>query len=183
MFNRIFSFLILILILIPCIIVFVLIKIDSKGPVIHWSKRIGKNNSIFLMPKFRTMKINTPQLATHLLDNPNNYVTAIGRYLRKYSIDELPQFWSVLSGNMSIVGPRPALYNQEDLVSLRNKNNISSLKPGVTGWAQVNGRDLNTIDQKVEFEMYYLKNKSFFFDIYIIIKTLKKIFFTSETLH
>ena len=183
MFNRIFSFLTLTLILIPCIIVFILIKIDSKGPAIHWSKRIGKNNSIFLMPKFRTMKINTPQLATHLLDNSNNYVTSIGRYLRKYSIDELPQFWSVLSGNMSVVGPRPALYNQEDLIRLRNKNNINSLKPGITGWAQVNGRDLNTIDQKIELEIYYLKNRSFFFDISIIIKTLKKIFFISETLH
>tara|TARA_B110000444_G_C18518490_1_gene445517 strand:+ start:35 stop:586 length:552 start_codon:yes stop_codon:yes gene_type:complete len=183
MFDRTFAFLVLSMVLIPCLFVSILIKTNSKGPVIHWSKRVGQNNKYFLMPKFRTMKINTPQLATHLLDNPNNYVTTIGRYLRKYSIDELPQFWSVLLGNMSVVGPRPALYNQENLIRLRNKNDISSLKPGVTGWAQVNGRDLNTIDQKVEFEIYYLKNKSFFFDIYIIIKTLKKIFFISETLH
>ena len=183
MFDRTFAFLVLSMVLIPCLFVSILIKTNSKGPVIHWSKRVGQNNKYFLMPKFRTMKINTPQLATHLLDNPNNYVTTIGRYLRKYSIDELPQFWSVLLGNMSVVGPRPALYNQENLIRLRNKNDISSLKPGVTGWAQVNGRDLNTIDQKVEFEIYYLKNKSFFFDIYIISKTLKKIFFISETLH
>jgi O-antigen biosynthesis protein WbqP len=183
MFDRTFAFLVLSMVLIPCLFVSILIKTNSKGPVIHWSKRVGQNNKYFLMPKFRTMKINTPQLATHLLDNPNNYVTTIGRYLRKYSIDELPQFWSVLLGNMSVVGPRPALYNQENLIRLRNKNDISSLKPGVTGWAQVNGRDLNTIDQKVEFEIYYLQNKSFFFDIYIVGKTLKKIFFISETLH
>ena len=156
------------------ILITILIKTSSPGPIIHWSRRIGKNNQIFYMPKFRTMLINTPEVATHLLKNSNSYITFIGKFLRKYSLDELPQIISVLKNDMSIVGPRPALFNQKDLMKLRTINNIHLVKPGITGWAQINGRDEISIQQKVEFEIFYLKNQSFMFDIQIIIKTMFK---------
>ena len=183
MFDKIFSLIAILILLVPIILLSILIKIDSRGPIIYWSKRIGKNNRIFLMPKLRTMRLDTPQLATHLITSPNNFITALGRYLRKYSMDEVPQFWSVFVGEMSIVGPRPALFNQDDLIELRNKYGISKLKPGITGWAQINGRDLNSIEDKVELERYYLNKKSFIFDIYIIMLTVRKIFTFSQLSH
>lgn len=157
-----------------CIIV-ILIKLDSKGPSIHWSRRIGKGNKEFLMPKFRTMQVGTPQLATHLLSRSDNYITRIGSILRKTSLDEIPQLYSILKGDMSFVGPRPALYNQKDLIIRRKKHNIDSLPPGITGWAQINGRDLISIDRKVELDHYYLLNKSLKFDMKIIYLTITKV--------
>ena len=140
-----------------------------------WSKRVGIFNKEFLMPKFRSMKLNTPQLASHLLTTPENHVTRVGRVLRKYSLDEIPQLWSVLRGNMSFVGPRPALFNQEDLISLRSQKGIDILKPGITGWAQINGRDEISIQKKIEFDEYYLKNRNFFIDMKIIYLTIFKV--------
>ena len=129
---------IVLLLFFPFIIISICIKVDSRGPVIHWSKRVGRNNKIFLMPKFRTMKVNTPDLATHLLKNRNNFVTRVGKILRKLSLDEIPQIFSIIRGDMNFIGPRPALYNQYDLIKLRNKFSLSSIKPGITGWAQIN---------------------------------------------
>lgn len=155
-----------------------LIKLDDQGPALYWSKRVGKLNKLFLMPKFRSMKLNTPQVATHLLTNPDQHLTTIGKFLRKSSLDELPQLWSVFIGDMSVVGPRPALFNQDDLISLRTQKSIESLKPGITGWAQINGRDDISIQAKVELDEYYLKNHSLFLDFKIIgltfFKVLKK---------
>jgi O-antigen biosynthesis protein WbqP len=168
--------LILLLALIPMVLLSILIKITSPGPIIHWSKRVGQNNQEFLMPKFRTMKINTPQLATHLMKDPETYLSSIGRFLRKFSLDELPQILSVLNGDMTFVGPRPALFNQDDLVQLRNEMGIEKLKPGITGWAQINGRDEIDINRKIELETEYLAKKGFLFDIYIIFITFIKVF-------
>ena len=157
-----------VLLAIPLIVVSMLIVLTSKGPVLHWSKRVGKDNALFLMPKFRTMIIDTPNVATHLLENPSSYYTPIGKFLRKYSIDELPQFYSIVIGDMSLVGPRPALYNQDDLILLRTKAGIDRLLPGVTGLAQVSGRDELSIEKKVEIDKNYQDRKSFAFDLYII---------------
>ena len=168
--------LILLLALIPMILLSILIKITSPGPIIHWSKRVGQNNREFLMPKFRTMKVNTPQLATHLMKDPETYLSSIGRFLRKFSLDELPQIISVLNGDMTFVGPRPALFNQDDLVQLRNEMGIEKLKPGITGWAQINGRDEIDINRKIELETEYLAKKGFLLDIYIIFITFIKVF-------
>ena len=159
---------------IPFWIVVILVKLTSPGPAIHWSKRIGKNNQIFLMPKFRTMRIDTPQVATHLLDG-KSFLTPIGGFLRKSSLDEIPQLISVLKGDMSLVGPRPALFNQYDLMELRTKHGVHTLLPGVTGWAQINGRDELSIPEKVEFDADYLKRKSLSFDVKIIFLTALKV--------
>ena len=173
--NRIFS-LILIFILIPiCIISIISIKISSKGPIIHWSKRIGKNSKIFFMPKFRTMKIDTPNIATHLFKDNNQYLTSVGKFMRKSSIDEIPQLYSILKGDMVLVGPRPALFNQFDLIELRKNSKIDILKPGITGWAQINGRDEISVIKKVELDLYYLNNRSIRFDWYIILFTIIKV--------
>lgn len=142
------------------LVIWILIKLEDRGPALYWSKRVGTNNQIFLMPKFRSMKLNTPQVATHLLQNPDEFITKIGKFLRKSSLDEVPQLWSVLTGDMSFVGPRPALFNQDDLVELRTKCGVHLLRPGVTGWAQINGRDEIAIPLKVQFDEYYLKNQS-----------------------
>jgi len=174
-FDLWFSFLALISLAIPMALICLLIKLDSKGPIIYWSKRIGQNKTIFLMPKFRTMLINTPQVATHLLNEPDKYVTSLGMILRKYSIDEFPQLVSIFFGKMTFVGPRPALFNQDDLIKLRESKGIDHLRPGITGWAQVNGRDELSIEEKVTYEREYLERKSFFFDLYIIWLTLKKV--------
>lgn len=151
------------------------VKLTSKGPAIYWSERVGINNTIFKMPKFRTMCLETPAVATHLLQNPDAYLTPIGAFLRKTSLDELPQFYSILVGDMSVVGPRPALYNQDDLIQLRTDAGIHLLKPGVTGWAQVNGRDYLSIEEKVKTEKEYLVKKGFLFDFYIILRTIKNV--------
>ena len=153
----------------------VFIKLISKGPAMFWTDRVGVNNAIFKMAKFRTMKLNTPQVATHLMDNPEDYLIPGGEFLRKYSFDELPQLFNVLKGDMSFVGPRPALFNQDDLVELRTKKNVHKLLPGVTGWAQVNGRDDLAIPVKVSFDEYYLNHRSFAFDLYIILLTAVKV--------
>jgi O-antigen biosynthesis protein WbqP len=157
------------------LVVAIIVKITSRGPALHWSDRIGIDNVIFKMPKFRTMRIDAPNVATHLLENPNAYLTPIGHFLRRFSIDEFPQLWSVLRGDMSFAGPRPALYNQDDLIELRTKKGIHKLTPGVTGWAQVNGRDNLVIPIKVEYDEYYLKHRSFLFDIKIIWMTFLKV--------
>jgi O-antigen biosynthesis protein WbqP len=160
----------------PVLIITVLIKGTSKGPVLHWSDRIGVNNIIFKMPKFRTMSLDTPPVATHLLENPKKYLTPIGPFLRKLSLDELPQLWSVFKGDMSFVGPRPALFNQYDLIELRTQKGVHTLIPGITGWAQVNGRDDLPIPIKVEYDEYYLKNKSLWLDLKILFMTIQKVF-------
>lgn len=144
--------------------------------MLHWSERVGRGNRNFWMPKFRTMRINTPQMATHLLANPNDYLTPIGRSLRKSSLDELPQLWSVLVGDLSLVGPRPALYTQHDLVELRTRYGIHELVPGLTGWAQINGRDELSIPDKVGFDREYAERKSMMFDLKILILTIFKVF-------
>jgi O-antigen biosynthesis protein WbqP len=172
--NFILSIIALSLLFIPMIVIAIFIKLTSPGPIIHWSKRVGKNNAIFLMPKFRTMKINTPQLATHLLKG-ENFLTPIGSFLRKTSLDELPQLFSVVMGQMNLVGPRPALFNQEDLIDLRTKYHIHTLTPGVTGWAQINGRDDLPIPVKVKFDEEYLLKRSVFFDIKILFLTVYKV--------
>lgn len=159
----------------PMVIVAAIVKLTSKGPTLYWSDRIGKNNTLFKMPKFRTMRVDTPTVATHLLSNPDNYLTPIGKFLRKSSLDELPQLFSILKGDMSFVGPRPALFNQDDLVALRTEKGVHVLTPGLTGWAQINGRDELPIPVKVEFDAYYLKNRSFLFDLKILFMTFFKV--------
>ena len=174
-FDLILALVLLILLSILMLVISVLIKLMSKGPIIFWTNRVGKNNTIFKMAKFRTMKLNTPQVATHLMENPEEYLIPGGEFLRKYSLDELPQLFNVLKGDMSFVGPRPALFNQDDLVELRTKKNIHKLVPGVTGWAQVNGRDDLLIPIKVSFDEYYLNHHSFAFDLYILLLTVIKV--------
>jgi len=159
----------------PMTVVALLVKLTSRGPVVYWSDRVGKDNAIFRMPKFRTMRTETPAVATHLLNDPDYYLTPVGKFLRKSSLDELPQFWSVLTGDMSFVGPRPALFNQDDLIKLRTDKGIHRLVPGITGWAQINGRDELPIPVKVGFDEYYLKNRSFFFDLKILWMTFLKV--------
>ena len=156
----------------PMLIIALLVKITSKGPVLYWSDRVGKYNTIFKMPKFRTMMADTPAMATHLMKNPEQYCTPVGSFLRKSSLDELPQLYSVLKGDMSFVGPRPALFNQDDLIELRTKKGIHNLIPGITGWAQINGRDDLPIPEKVDLDEYYLNNHSFMFDLKTLGMTL-----------
>jgi O-antigen biosynthesis protein WbqP len=160
----------------PMILLTIIIRIESPGPAIFWSKRVGVNNIFFMMPKFRTMHHGTVAVATHLLENPSKHLTRIGDFLRRTSIDELPQLYSILTGKMSLIGPRPALFNQRDLIELRTKYKVESLVPGVTGWAQVNGRDTITIEEKVNLDLDYLNNKSLKLDLYIIYLTLLKVF-------
>ncbi len=160
---------------VPFTIVSLSVRLTSKGPILYWSKRVGKNNTLFWMPKFRTMWIDTPAVATHLLINPETVLTPVGSFLRKSSLDELPQLWSIFKGDMSFVGPRPALFNQDDLINLRTKANVHTLVPGLTGWAQINGRDELPIPQKVILDMEYLQQQSFWLDIKIIILTFIKV--------
>jgi O-antigen biosynthesis protein WbqP len=174
-FDLILALALIVLLSIPMLVIAALIKLISKGPAIFWTDRVGADNVIFKMAKFRTMKLNTPQVATHLMDNPEDYLIPGGAFLRKYSLDELPQLFNVLKGEMSFVGPRPALFNQNDLVKLRTKKNIHKLVPGVTGWAQVNGRDDLSIPVKVSFDEHYLNHCSFAFDFYIILLTAIKV--------
>lgn len=178
-FDVMISFVGIVTMTVPMLIITALVKITSKGPVLYWSDRVGKHNSIFKMPKFRTMRIETPAVATHLLDKPDDFITPLGKFLRKTSFDELPQLFSILRGDMSIVGPRPALYNQNDLIALRTEKGIHLLNPGLTGWAQINGRDDLPIPKKVEFDYYYYKKQSFLFDLKIILFT----FFRTYSCH
>ncbi len=153
---------------IPFALLAVGVKLTSSGPVLYWSNRIGRSNQIFLMPKFRSMRIDTPAVATHLLKDPQRHLTPIGGFLRRTSLDELPQLWSILKGDMSFVGPRPALYNQDDLITLRTQFGVDALTPGLTGWAQVNGRDELSIPDKVRLDVEYLHRRSFIFDLKIL---------------
>jgi O-antigen biosynthesis protein WbqP len=147
------------------------VRLDSPGPALHWSKRVGRRNEIFRMPKFRTMRTGAPDVATHLLSDPDQWITPLGRFLRRTSLDEIPQLWSVLKGDMSLVGPRPALFNQDDLVALRTQAGVDTLRPGLTGWAQINGRDELPIPEKVELDAEYLRRRSLAFDLRILAAT------------
>lgn len=154
------------------VVVAIVVRITSRGPILYWSDRVGRGNALFRMPKFRTMRIDTPALATHLLPDPAQWLTPPGAMLRRLSLDELPQFWSILRGDMSFVGPRPALFNQDDLVALRTSRGVHALAPGLTGWAQVNGRDELSIAAKVELDAEYLRRASLRFDAQIVARTV-----------
>lgn len=175
------------IVLLPLIlIVFLLVKITSRGPALYWSKRVGVNNKLFNMPKFRSMRVDTPALATHIMnqqENSDQYLTPIGSFIRKSSLDEIPQLWSVLTGDMSMVGPRPALFNQDDLMQLRVDAGVHLLRPGITGWAQVNGRDEIPIPQKVGFDVHYLKHHTMILDCYIIFLTVMKVLRRDDVSH
>jgi O-antigen biosynthesis protein WbqP len=175
LFDLVFALCAAVLLLLPGLFVALAVRLTSKGPALYWSDRVGQGNKIFKMPKFRSMKVGAPSVATHLLSNPNEFLTPIGSFLRKTSLDELPQLWSILKGDMSFVGPRPALYNQADLIALRTEQGVHELVPGLTGWAQINGRDELPIPQKVAFDVEYLKRCSFLFDLQIILATVVKV--------
>jgi O-antigen biosynthesis protein WbqP len=160
------------LLALPMLLIALAVKLTSRGPMLYWSDRVGRNNKIFRMPKFRSMRTDAPEVATHLLCNPGDYLTSIGSFLRKTSLDELPQIYSVLKGDLSVVGPRPALYNQSDLVAMRTERGVHQLTPGLTGWAQVNGRDDLPIPLKVEYDYEYLRKKTFLLDLKILCLTL-----------
>ena len=174
-FDLVFALVLVLTLCFILILIAILIKLSSKGPVLYWSDRVGKNNRIFRMPKFRTMMTKTPEIATHLMINSDQFLTPIGGFLRQTSLDELPQLFSILKGDMSFVGPRPALYNQEDLIILRLEHGLQKLLPGLTGWAQVNGRDDLSIPKKIELEIEYMHKKSFWFDLKILWLTFLKV--------
>jgi O-antigen biosynthesis protein WbqP len=177
--KRLFDFTLAVLaaivLMLPIAVVFLLVRLTSPGPALYWSDRVGRHNRIFKMPKFRSMQIGTPAVATHLLQDPQAYLTPIGSFLRKSSLDELPQLWSILVGEMSFVGPRPALFNQHDLIALRTECGVHELVPGLTGWAQVNGRDELPIPDKVKLDAQYLQRHSLRFDLYILWLTALKV--------
>jgi O-antigen biosynthesis protein WbqP len=175
LFDFVFALSILLLLAVPLLLVAIAIKLTSPGPVLYWSNRVGKDNRIFSMPKFRSMRIGTPAVATHLLTKPEQYLTPIGPFLRKTSLDEVPQLWSILAGDMSLVGPRPALFNQIDLIALRTERGVHTLVPGLTGWAQINGRDELSIADKVDFDAAYLNRQSFVLDLTILWKTFMQV--------
>lgn len=164
-----------VILLLPLLLTAVLVKLTSRGPVLYWSDRVGRNNEVFSMPKFRSMQVGTPAVATHLLQDPQAWLTPVGSLLRKSSLDELPQLWSILRGDMSFVGPRPALFNQDDLIALRTQYGVHELVPGLTGWAQINGRDELPIPQKVALDAEYLRRRSFWFDLKILFLTAVKV--------
>ena len=174
-FDCLLSLLLLTFLILPMVLIALLVKLTSQGPALYWSDRVGRHNAIFKMPKFRTMRTDTPAVASHLLSNSERFLTPIGNVLRKTSLDELPQLLSILGGDMSFVGPRPALYNQDDLIELRTKKGIHLLTPGLTGWAQINGRDELPIPVKVDFDEHYLKHYSLALDIRIIFLTFVKV--------
>ena len=160
---------------VPLALIALAVRLTSRGPVLYWSDRLGRDNRVFKMPKFRTMRLDTPTVATHLLVDPAKWLTPIGAFMRKSSLDELPQLWSILIGDMTLVGPRPALFNQSDLIAMRTELGVHVLTPGLTGWAQVNGRDELPIPQKVQFDAQYLSRQSFSFDMYILLRTFLKV--------
>lgn len=174
-FDLLLAFVAALILAMPFLIVFIAVRLTSPGRALYWSDRVGRNNVIFKMPKFRTMRINTPAVATHLLSNPEQYLTPIGSFLRKSSLDELPQLWSIIKGDMSFVGPRPALFNQDDLISLRTQHGVDKLMPGLTGWAQINGRDELPIPEKVKLDVEYMHKQTFMFDLRIIFLTFIKV--------
>ena len=169
--------------LLPILVVVLLVRLTSPGPVLYWSDRVGRNNRIFRMPKFRSMRTGTPAVATHLLADPASHLTPIGSFLRKSSLDELPQLWSILRGDMSLVGPRPALFNQDDLIALRTEAGVHMLPPGLTGWAQVNGRDELPIPEKVKLDAEYMRRQSLWFDVQILWRTVLKVMLRDGVSH
>ena len=177
--KRLFDFMLgvvaAVVLLVPALLVALIVAISSPGPILYWSDRVGRSNKIFRMPKFRTMRVGTPAVATHLLDNPKNYLTPVGSFLRTSSLDEVPQLWCILIGKMSFVGPRPALFNQYDLLKLRTTHGVDRLLPGLTGWAQVNGRDELPLMEKVRLDVEYMKQQSFILDLRIILMTFVKV--------
>ena len=175
LFDFVISAILIILLAIPMVLVAIAVRLTSKGPILFWSNRIGKGNVTFKMPKFRSMRVDTPAVATHLMTDPEQFLSPIGKQLRKYSIDEFPQLFSILKGDMSFVGPRPALFNQDDLIALRSEREVDQLLPGLTGWAQVNGRDELPIPEKVVLDMEYLERQSFWFDMKILWLTMLKV--------
>lgn len=175
LFDIFLGFQIALILFLPMLIIALVVKLTSKGPALYWSDRVGRNNVIFKMPKFRSMRVGTQEVATHLLEDAGSHLTPIGTFLRKSSLDELPQLWSILAGDMSIVGPRPALFNQQNLIALRTEQGVQDLVPGLTGWAQVNGRDEMTISKKVELDAEYLTRQGFLFDIKIICMTFLQV--------
>jgi O-antigen biosynthesis protein WbqP len=172
-----------VVLLVPILFMALAVRLTSPGPALYWSNRVGRNNVIFRMPKFRSMRVGTPAVATHLLADARSHLTPIGSFLRESSLDELPQLWSILAGDMSFVGPRPALFNQQDLIALRKEQGVHTLVPGLTGWAQVNGRDELPIPQKVEFDSEYLNCQSFWFDLKILWLTFLKVFLRDGVSH
>ncbi len=174
--KRLFDFavsgLALVLLALPMLTIAALVRLSSPGPAIYWSQRFGVHNRLFAMPKFRTMRIDTPEVPTHLLADPRRWTTLIGRILRRTSMDELPQLWSVFRGDMALVGPRPALHSQSDLIAMRTTVGVHRLRPGITGWAQVNGRDALSLEDKIKFDWQYLKRRSFAFDLYVLAATV-----------
>lgn len=172
-----------ILLLMPALMVALLVRLTSSGPILYWSDRVGRDNRIFRMPKFRSMQMDAPTVATHLLDEPQNYLTPIGSFLRKSSLDEMPQLWSIFRGDMSFVGPRPALFNQFDLIELRTRSGVHRLLPGLTGWAQINGRDELPIPQKVALDLEYLQKRTFWLDLRIVSITGLKVLRRSNVTH
>ena len=172
-----------VVLVLPIAVVAVAVRLTSQGPVLYWSDRVGRGNKIFKMPKFRSMRIGTPAVATHLLQNPKAYLTPIGSFLRKSSLDELPQLWSILVGDMSFVGPRPALFNQQDLIAMRTEHDVHRLMPGLTGWAQVNGRDELPLQDKVNLDVSYLQQQSFWFDVRILWMTFVKVLRRDDVAH
>ena len=182
-FDLLLATLATVVLIIPILLVAVLVRLTSKGPALYWSDRVGRNNIIFKMPKFRSMQVGTPAVDTHLLGNPEVYLTPIGSFLRKSSLDELPQLWNIVKGDMSFVGPRPALFNQYDLVELRTRSGVHQLMPGLTGWAQINGRDELPISLKVALDIEYLQKKSFWMDTKIIFLTGLKVLRRDNVTH
>jgi len=174
-FDLIMSVLALMIFLVPGVLVALAVRVTSKGPIIYWSNRVGRNNHLFKMPKFRTMRIDTPTIATHLMVNAEQHLTPIGSFLRKSSLDELPQLWCIMKGEMGFVGPRPALFNQDDLIQLRTEKGIDKLVPGLTGWAQVNGRDELPVPLKVALDFEYMERQSLGLDLYILWLTFLKV--------
>ena len=174
-FDLVLALLALFVLLIPIGLVALMVKMTSPGPAVYWSERVGRYNKLFKMPKFRTMCVDTPAVATHLLLDPDQFLTPVGSFLRKSSLDELPQLWSIIKGDMSLVGPRPALFNQHDLVELRTRHRVDQVRPGLTGWAQINGRDELPIPDKVKLDLVYVKEQSFALDLKIIFLTLLKV--------
>jgi len=183
LFDLFLAAVVALILVLPCVFLAILIKMTSPGPVLYWSDRVGRHNTIFKMPKFRSMRVGTPAVATHLLSNPENFLTPIGSFLRKSSLDELPQLWSIIKGDMSFVGPRPALYNQSDLIELRTEHGVHEWLPGLTGWAQVNGRDELPIPQKVALDREYIQRQSLGFDIKILFMTAMKVIMRSDVAH
>ncbi|MBE5528299.1 UDP-phosphate galactose phosphotransferase [Laribacter hongkongensis] len=175
LFDLVLVLVVTVFLALPIVAVAVAVRLTSPGPALYWSDRVGRYNRIFKMPKFRSMRIDTPAVATHLLQNPSQWLTPIGSFLRKSSLDELPQLWSILKGDMSFVGPRPALFNQEDLIALRTEKGVHELAPGLTGWAQINGRDELPIPRKIQLDLEYLQRRSLLFDLKILWITALKV--------